>query len=186
MCIHTSMPLYFTLRIPLDKCCRFYTQRQSISITIRRIIATDCLKGRPKCFSHVDRWDGRSTSQVNPFVAQVGRNPPFNIHTACKPLTIYFNALHSMAGALILKALVAVLCLTLCAFASPFDKIREATTRLTDIQQQALENAYKVLGGTLSDGMNRASACNRETVAVRKELWVPSVNIYLYNYTNTL
>lgn len=81
-----------------------------------------------------------------------------------------FITLHSMAGVLTLKALAASLCLTLGVFASPFDERQAATARLTDIQHQALENAYKVLDGTLSDGESRPATCNRDTVAVRKEL----------------
>ncbi|USP79155.1 Di-copper centre-containing protein [Curvularia clavata] len=74
-----------------------------------------------------------------------------------------------MAGPFIPKALVAALCLTLGAFASPFDKIQDAATKLANIQHQALENAYKVLDNSLSDSMSRVSTCNRDTVAVRKE-----------------
>ena len=46
---------------------------------------------------------------------------------------------------------------------------KRQTLSIDDIQTQALSNAYKVLDGTLSDGMTRSSGCNKNTVAVRKE-----------------
>jgi tyrosinase len=72
-----------------------------------------------------------------------------------------------MARKTVINAVLAALCLT-GAFAWPFSK-RQALT-LLDVQKQALENAYKVLDGTLSDGLtNRPTTCNKNTVAVRKE-----------------
>jgi tyrosinase len=50
----------------------------------------------------------------------------------------------------------------------PFSK-RQALT-LQHVQKQALDNTFKVLSGTLNDGLtNRPSTCNHNTVAVRKE-----------------
>ena len=45
-------------------------------------------------------------------------------------------------------------------------------TTLEDIQNQALTNAYRVLDGTLSDGLSRSpnTQCTKSTVAIRKEL----------------
>ena len=74
-----------------------------------------------------------------------------------------------MTGNTIVHALVASLCLFSGASAWPFTKRQTATT-LDDVQKLALANAYKVLDGTLSDGMDRPSTCNKDTVAVRKEL----------------
>jgi tyrosinase len=74
-----------------------------------------------------------------------------------------------MAGNTIIKAFVASLCLSSGVSAWPFTK-RQAAPTLDDVQKLALANAYKVLDGTLSDGMNRPSTCNKDTVAVRKEL----------------
>jgi tyrosinase len=74
-----------------------------------------------------------------------------------------------MAGTAVVKALVASLCLFSGASASPFTK-RQATLTLDGVQKQALANAYKVLDGTLSDGLKRPATCNKNTVAVRKEL----------------
>jgi tyrosinase len=74
-----------------------------------------------------------------------------------------------MAGTVVVKALVASLLLFSGASASPFAK-RQTTLTLDGVQKQALANAYKVLDGTLSDGLNRSSTCNTDTVAVRKEL----------------
>jgi tyrosinase len=72
-----------------------------------------------------------------------------------------------MAGITVINAMLAALCLT-GASAWPFTK-RQALT-LQDVQTQALANTYKVLSGTLSDGLiNRPSTCNKDTVAVRKE-----------------
>jgi tyrosinase len=67
----------------------------------------------------------------------------------------------------IVKAVVAALCLTGVS-AWPFSK--RQTLTLAAVQKQALDNALKVLDGTLSDGLtNRPSTCNRKTVGVRKE-----------------
>lgn len=74
-----------------------------------------------------------------------------------------------MAGNLVINAVLASLCLFSGASAWPFTK-RQAALTLDDVQKQALANAYKVLDGTLSDGLTRPSTCNRNTVAVRKEL----------------
>jgi tyrosinase len=72
-----------------------------------------------------------------------------------------------MAGTMLSKALVVALCLT-GASAWPFSKSQTLTLQV--VQKQALENAFKVLDGTLSDGLtNRPSTCNKNTVAVRKE-----------------
>jgi len=71
-----------------------------------------------------------------------------------------------MAG----HALVSLL-MALCLFsgASAFPSFKRQTLSIDDIQKQALANAYKVLDGTLSDGMTRPSTCNKNTVSVRKE-----------------
>lgn len=54
------------------------------------------------------------------------------------------------------------------ASASPFS--RRQTLDLASLNKQAIANAYKVLDGTLSDGLtNRPATCNKNTVAVRKE-----------------
>jgi tyrosinase len=74
-----------------------------------------------------------------------------------------------MAGTAVVKALVASLSLFSSASASPFTR-RQDTLTLDGVQKQALTNAYKVLDGTLSDGLKRPAACNKDTVAVRKEL----------------
>jgi tyrosinase len=67
----------------------------------------------------------------------------------------------------VINALLATLCLT-GALAWPFSP--RQTLSIDKVQQQALANAYKVLDGTLSDGLiNRPSSCNKSTVAVRKE-----------------
>jgi tyrosinase len=72
-----------------------------------------------------------------------------------------------MAGSTVVKAVVAALCLT-GASAWPFST--RQTLTLATVQKQALDNAFKVLDGTLSDGLtNRPSTCNKKTVAVRKE-----------------
>lgn len=55
-----------------------------------------------------------------------------------------------MASVPIVRALVAALYLTSGASALPLDKVQDATARLADIQHQALQNAYKVLDGTLA------------------------------------
>lgn len=74
-----------------------------------------------------------------------------------------------MAGNTIVHAILASLCLFSGASAWPSSK-RQALT-LADIQKQALANSYKVLEGTLSDGLTRtASACTKANVAVRREL----------------
>jgi tyrosinase len=74
-----------------------------------------------------------------------------------------------MTGNMMIHVFVASLCLFSGASAWPFTK-RQATPTLDDVQKLALANAYKVLDGTLSDGLNRPSTCNKDTVAVRKEL----------------
>jgi tyrosinase len=74
-----------------------------------------------------------------------------------------------MAGTAVVKALVASLLLGSGASSSPLVK-RQTTLTLDGVQEQALANAYKVLDGTLSDGLNRSTSCNKDTVAVRKEL----------------
>jgi tyrosinase len=72
-----------------------------------------------------------------------------------------------MAGKTLVKAVLAALCFT-GASAWPFSK--RQTLTLAGAQKQALQNAYKVLEGTLSDGLtNRQSTCNKDRVAVRKE-----------------
>jgi tyrosinase len=75
-----------------------------------------------------------------------------------------------MAGRIFANALVASLCLFSGASAWPFSKRQAAPTTLDDVQKLALANAYKVLNGTLPDGLTRPSTCNKDTVAVRKEL----------------
>jgi tyrosinase len=77
-----------------------------------------------------------------------------------------------MAGKLIANAFLASLCLFSCTSAWPFEKRQTALT-LEKVQEQALTNAYKVLDGTLSDGLTRSSTCNKNNVAVRKELYDP-------------
>jgi tyrosinase len=74
-----------------------------------------------------------------------------------------------MAGAAVFKVLVASVLLFSSASASPFAK-NQTTLTLDDVQKQALANSYKVLDGTLSNGLNGSSSCNKYTVAVRKEL----------------
>ena len=75
-----------------------------------------------------------------------------------------------MAGNAVVNAILASLCLFSGASASPFTK-RQTGLTLDQVQSQALANAYKVLNGTLSDGLTRSSTtCNKDTVAVRKEL----------------
>jgi tyrosinase len=72
-----------------------------------------------------------------------------------------------MASTAIINVVLAALCLT-GASAWPFSRRQSLT--LQDVQKQALENAFKVLDGTLSDGLtNRPSTCNKNTVAIRKE-----------------
>ena len=70
-------------------------------------------------------------------------------------------------GAAIINALVASLCFSSGVSAWPFSKRQSLST--DDIQKQALANAYKVLDGTLSDGMTR-SGCTKANVQIRKEL----------------
>ncbi|KAF1851600.1 Di-copper centre-containing protein [Cucurbitaria berberidis CBS 394.84] len=73
-----------------------------------------------------------------------------------------------MAGNMVVNAVLASLCLFSGASAWPFTT-RQTTLTLDKVQEQALANAYKVLDGTLSDGLTRPSTCNKNTVAVRKE-----------------
>jgi tyrosinase len=72
-----------------------------------------------------------------------------------------------MAGNAVVNALVASLCIFSGVDAWPFAKRQELT--LDTIATQALANARKVLEGTLSDGLTRGAACNKDTVAIRKE-----------------
>ncbi|KAF1914270.1 hypothetical protein BDU57DRAFT_578059 [Ampelomyces quisqualis] len=72
-----------------------------------------------------------------------------------------------MTRTTVIYAIVAALCFT-GASAWPFSR-RQAVT-LQDVQQQALDNAYKILNGTLSDGLtNQQKTCTKETVAIRRE-----------------
>lgn len=71
-----------------------------------------------------------------------------------------------MAGHAVVS-LLSALCLFSSATAFPFSK--RQTLSIEDIQKQALANAYKVLDGSLADGMTRPSTCNKNTVSVRKE-----------------
>jgi tyrosinase len=72
-----------------------------------------------------------------------------------------------MTGTTVVNTILAALCFTSVS-AWPFSK--RQTLTLQEVQKQTLDNAYKVLDGTLSDGLtNRASTCNENTVAVRKE-----------------
>lgn len=71
-----------------------------------------------------------------------------------------------MAGRLVTHAITA-LCLVSGTAAWPFDTRQSLS--IEDIQTQALANAYKVLDGTLSDGLTRDSKCTKANVAVRKE-----------------
>ena len=57
----------------------------------------------------------------------------------------------------------------LCLFSVVTALPKRQTLSIEDIQTQALANAYKVLDGTLSDGMTRAAGCSKGTVSVRKE-----------------
>jgi tyrosinase len=72
-----------------------------------------------------------------------------------------------MAGRAVLAAVTVSLGLFSETNAWPFAKRQSLTT--DDIQKQALENAYKVLDGTLDDGMTRKEGCTKETVGIRKE-----------------
>jgi tyrosinase len=72
-----------------------------------------------------------------------------------------------MAGLTVFNAVLAALCIT---GTSAWPSLKRQTLTLQSVQQQALENAYKVLNGTLDDGLtNRVATCNKDTVAVRKE-----------------
>lgn len=71
-----------------------------------------------------------------------------------------------MAGKSVIQAVLAALCFT-GTFAWP--SVKRQTLTLETVQKQALDNALKVLDGTLSDGLTRPSTCNKNTVAVRKE-----------------
>lgn len=72
-----------------------------------------------------------------------------------------------MSGPTFAKIFLLALCLT-GASAWPFST--RQTVTLEDLQKQALENAYKILEGTFSDGLtNRPSTCTKDKVAVRKE-----------------
>jgi tyrosinase len=73
----------------------------------------------------------------------------------------------TMAGNAVITAITASLCLFSGASAWPFSK--RQTLSIADIQKQALANAYKVLDGTLADGLTRGTGCNKDTVGVRKE-----------------
>ncbi|KAJ4358213.1 uncharacterized protein N0V89_002793 [Didymosphaeria variabile] len=66
-----------------------------------------------------------------------------------------------MAGHAVISLLTA-LCLFSSASAFPF--LKRQSLSIDDIQKQALNNAYKVLDGTLSDGITRTSTCNKNTV----------------------
>ncbi|KAF2731581.1 Di-copper centre-containing protein [Polyplosphaeria fusca] len=72
-----------------------------------------------------------------------------------------------MVGTTLITALVASLCLFSGAGGAPLEK--KQTLSLEDIQKQALANAWKVLNGTLDDGMTRGKTCNAQTVSIRKE-----------------
>jgi tyrosinase len=72
-----------------------------------------------------------------------------------------------MAGNAFITIVTTSLCLLSGTSAWPFSK-RQALS-IDDIQKQALVNAYKVLDGTLADGLTRNANCNKNTVAVRKE-----------------
>ena len=73
-----------------------------------------------------------------------------------------------MVRNILAKALVALLPLSSRTLANP----AHTETTLEDIQNQALTNAYRVLDGTLSDGLSRSpnTNCNKSTIAIRKEL----------------
>jgi tyrosinase len=78
-----------------------------------------------------------------------------------------FSGHSMMAGTTVINVLLAALCFTGTS-AWPFSK--RQTLTLQGVQKQALDNAFKVLDGTLSDGLtNRPSTCNKNTVAIRKE-----------------
>lgn len=74
-----------------------------------------------------------------------------------------------MAGITVIKIVVAALCCLDTTTAWPFNARQSLT--LESVQKQAYDNAIKVLDGTLSDGLNnRVSTCNKNTLAIRKEL----------------
>lgn len=73
----------------------------------------------------------------------------------------------AMAGNAVITAITASLCFFSRASAWPFSKRQALST--DDIQKQALANAYKVLDGTLADGLTRSTNCNKDTVRLRKE-----------------
>jgi tyrosinase len=74
-----------------------------------------------------------------------------------------------MAGITVVKIVLVALCCLDTTTAWPFTTRQSLT--LETIQKQAYDNAIKVLDGTLSDGLtNRVSTCNKNTLAVRKEL----------------
>lgn len=72
-----------------------------------------------------------------------------------------------MAGNAVVNAVLASLCLFSGAGAWPFSKRQSLT--IEDVQKQALANSLKVLDGTIADGLKRDTACNKDTVAIRKE-----------------
>ncbi|KAF2476018.1 Di-copper centre-containing protein [Lindgomyces ingoldianus] len=75
-----------------------------------------------------------------------------------------------MAWNAVFKIFVASLCLfSGSSTAFPFSKRQTTSLDIDTIQKQALANAYKVLDGTLSDGMTRGAGCTKSTVAIRKE-----------------
>jgi tyrosinase len=72
-----------------------------------------------------------------------------------------------MAGTKVVNTVLAALCFT---GASVWLFSKRQTFTLQDMQKQALNNAYRVLDGILSDGLtNRSSTCNKNTVSVRKK-----------------
>lgn len=76
-----------------------------------------------------------------------------------------------MAGTMIVRAFLALLYIYSGVVSARPSTKRHTTLTLDKLQQHALTNAYKVLNGTLSDGLTtRPSTCNENTVAVRKEL----------------
>ncbi|KAH7138557.1 hypothetical protein B0J11DRAFT_19132 [Dendryphion nanum] len=72
-----------------------------------------------------------------------------------------------MVGITVINAALASLCLFSGASAWPFEK--RQTVTIEEIQKQALANSYKVLEGTLADGLTRSTGCTKDTVAIRKE-----------------
>lgn len=69
-----------------------------------------------------------------------------------------------MIGHTIVRVLTA-----LCLFSDVTAWPKRQTLSIEDIQKQALANTYKILDGTLTDGIPRSAGCNRDTVSVRKE-----------------